>query len=116
MGPQGAPEGKGYVQGKKVDVQLRTFWVVLAEIATSLHSSGSLRSESGVAAPRIYTNVGGFQQAGCGSQGHMSGCKSCWEKTGICQGQMTLELLGGRWLGVGGGLDEQPCVVGGVVF
>jgi len=28
---------------------------------------------------------------------------------------MTLELLGVRWLGVGGGLEEQPCVVGGVV-
>jgi len=28
---------------------------------------------------------------------------------------MTLELLGARWLGVGGGLEEQPCVVGGVV-
>jgi len=28
---------------------------------------------------------------------------------------MTLEVLGARLLGVGGGLEEQPCVVGGVV-
>ena len=35
VGPPGAPGGRGYVPGKKVDVQLRTFWVVLAEIATS---------------------------------------------------------------------------------
>ena len=42
-------------------------------------------------------------------------CKSCWEQTGICQGHMALELLGARWLGVGAGLEEQPCVVGGVV-
>jgi len=28
---------------------------------------------------------------------------------------MTLELLGARWLGVGGGLEKQPCVVGGVI-
>jgi len=65
------------VRGKRVDVQLRTFWVVVAEIATSLYSSGSLGSGAGV--PRIHTHVGGFQQAGYGSQRHMSGCKACWE-------------------------------------
>jgi len=71
VGAPGAPGGRGYVRGEKVDVQLRTFWVVLAEIATSLYSSESLRSGAG--APRIYTNVGGVQQAGWGSQGHISG-------------------------------------------
>jgi len=101
------------VRGKAVDVQLRTIWVVLAEIAMGLYSPGSLGSGAG--ASRVYTHVGGFQQSGCGSQGHMSGCKACLKYTGICQGHMTLELLGARWLGVGGGLEEQPCVVGGVI-
>jgi len=99
VGPPGAPGGRRYVQGKKVDAQLRNFRVVLADIAMSLYSSGSLRS--GASAPRIHANVGGFQRAGCGSQWHMSRCKSSWEYTGICQGHMTLELLGARWLGVG---------------
>jgi len=33
----------------------------------------------------------------------------------MCQGHFMLELLGVRWLGVGGGLEEQPRVVGGVI-
>ena len=77
VGPPGTPGRRGYVRGKEVNVKLRTIWVVLAEIATSLYSSGSLGSGAG--ALRVYTHVAGFQQAGCGSQGHMSGCKASWE-------------------------------------
>ena len=58
VGPPGAPRRRGYVRGKEVDVQLRTIWVVLAEIATSLYPPGSLGSGGG--APRVYTHVEDF--------------------------------------------------------
>ena len=48
MGPLGAPGGRGYVRGKKVGVQLRTFWVVMAKIATSLYASGSSSHDLGL--------------------------------------------------------------------
>jgi len=84
---------------KKVDVQLWTFWDVLAEIATSLYSSESLRSGAG--APRVYTNVGNFSRLHVAVKGICRECKSYSEQTGICQGHMALELLFARWLGVG---------------
>ena len=63
VGPPGAPQRTGYVRWKAVEVQLRTIWVVLAEIAKGLYSPGSLGSGGG--APRVYTHVGGFQQPFC---------------------------------------------------
>jgi len=65
------------VWGEKVDVQLRTFWVVLAEIATSLYSSGSLRSGAGDHEFTLMCED--VKRLNVAARDICRGCRSCWE-------------------------------------